>query len=171
MMGDKWEGGGDQPGEHVEEPVESSPAETWEKPAEPAPEASWTAQPADAPAATPTDAPAADTPQQFAELSPELKKAQAQHAWEGHGENEFKEIGIQDVNELETHIANVRNNPDRSFETRPGVPCYGKLDGEGAAGTIVIDNPMDAKNGGTAFRSKNMEKRMDRLVYTPENDQ
>jgi hypothetical protein len=131
-------------------------------PGAPSPEAS-------PPEGSPQEAPPPETPPELAELSPELKQSQAEHAHARHAA-EFEKIGVSNPEELRQHIEDVRTNAERSFEHRPGVPCYGKSDaGDGREGTIVIDNPQDAVNGGTAFRNSNIEKRMDRLVYTPED--
>lgn len=97
-----------------------------------------------------------------------LLRNQAQHAWKPSSDptrdQQWIRRGINNPEELEVHISNIRKNPDLSRELEGGRSAFGKFDVKGRkSGTIVIDNPADKINGGTAFPNDDIVKRMGRL--------
>jgi hypothetical protein len=93
------------------------------------------------------------------------KDLQATHSWSGH-EAEFGEIGIKSVDALKGYIEEIRRNPDIHMTLPRGRELYAKFD-NGREGTIVIDNPSDKDNGGTAFRNQDARQRVKELSAAP----
>jgi hypothetical protein len=95
------------------------------------------------------------------------KVKQAQHAWDGH-QGDFHKMGITSENDLQSYLENVRTNPDPDLTTP--LPrdrhLYAKVT-DGKEGVIVIDNPKDIKNGGTAFWVPDVKQKFQQLENSP----
>ena len=94
---------------------------------------------------------------------PRWMQLQAQHAWEGRTDSWTKR-SINSASDLEAYIARIRNAPDmkKVLDQRTGRTAYGKYT-DNKGGVVVIDNPMDTINGGTAFPTRNIDKRFEDL--------
>ena len=101
--------------------------------------------------------------------APAWQQKQAEHAWNGVDRGvprreEWRRLGINNKDQLQTHISEVRSTPDVSRRLNDTWSIHGKVHpGETTRGTIVIDNLTDNVNGGTAFTNPNVYNRVDEL--------